>query len=132
MALAGGDAELRDVGDPQLVWLVGCEVVPASLVQAGVLGCLGDLARVRAVPALPPRRAGDQPLLPHDLAHGPLADIEAEDVIHLRQQASVAVGAAALLERGGDGLSDGPLLLGLGPAHGVGRVLYLIASKLRV
>lgn len=106
VALASGDAELRDVGDPQPVWLVGREAVPVPLVRAGVLGRLGDLARVRFEPVLPPRRADDRPTLPHALAHDPLAGIEAGNVVHLRQQASVAVGAAALLERGGDGLSD--------------------------
>lgn len=40
------------------------------LVQAGVLGRFGDLAHVRSVPALPPQRADDQPMLPHDLVHG--------------------------------------------------------------
>ena len=62
--LAGGDAELGHVGDPQLVGLAGMEVVPAPLVAQQVLGRLGYLALVGAVAPPLLGGAGGQPPRP--------------------------------------------------------------------
>lgn len=97
MRLAGGDAELGRVGYPELVRLVRAEVTPAPLVAQQVLGRLGDLALVGAVPALLPGGPRDQVLLLHDAARGPLADRRAVPRVgvDLGAHAPVAVGAAA-------------------------------------
>ena len=123
--LAGGDAELGHVGDPQLVGLASMEVVPAPLVAQQVLGRLGNLALVRAAAALLPGGAGDQALVPHDVANRPLADRRAVPRIgvDLGVHAPVAVCAAAGLERLDQGLPGCGVLFVLAFDLGVPGVL---------
>lgn len=131
--LAGGDAELGHVGDPQLVGLVRAEVVPAPLVEQEVGRRLRDLALVRAVPALLPGGAGDQALVPHDVADRPLADRCAvlRVGVDLRVYAPVAVGAAAGLERLDDRLPRCGVLFGLASGLGVPGVFVAALGHAR-
>lgn len=131
--LAGGDAELGHVGDPQLVGLVGMEAVPAPLVAQQVLGRLGDLAPVGAVAPLLPGGAGDQALVPHDVADRPLAYRRAVPRIGagLGVHAPVAVCAAAGPERLDHGLAGGRVPLGLALGLGAPRVLVAALGHAR-
>ena len=95
------------------------------LVPQQVAGGLRYLARIGAVAPPPLGRAGGEALLPHDAAHGPLADprIRPGPGVDLRIYAPVSVGPAALLECGPDGLPGGGALRALAPGQGPLRVL---------
>lgn len=114
---AGRDAELRDVGDPQLVGVVGAEMVPAPIVAQQVGGSGGYLALVGAVAALLLGGSGDQALVPHDAADGPLPGAGHGG------DAPVAVGAAAGLEGLHHGAAGVRALAALALGPGAPRVL---------
>ena len=67
-------AEFAPQDGVMLVWPVRPEMVPALLVPQQVAGGLRYLACIGAVAPPPLGRAGGEALLPHDAAHGPLAD----------------------------------------------------------
>ena len=93
VGLSGGDAELRDVRYPELVGRTRPEVVLPAPVSQQVARRFGNLPPAGAVAPPPLGGAGDEGLLAHDRAHGPLPDAR------LGGDPPMAVGAAAVAER---------------------------------
>ena len=133
--LAGGEAELGDVGDPQLVRRGGGEVVRPVGAQRQVRRGRGGLARVGA-PAPSPAPGGREALLAHDAPHDLLGDARAAPP-QLGPHGAVAAAAAHLGEQRPDlgpqpgvlvGAEAGPVVL-IGAAGASPQVVHGFSTK---